>query len=72
MNSVLMTLMIFFAALVIAWAIRGIVRKIYNIITLFQASHYPDVTKQQHGIVYNEHGKDGERLEADQSTITPF
>jgi hypothetical protein len=72
MKIVLITVLTFVAALAIVRIIERFIKKIYNIKALYQASRHPDVTKQQQGIVYRNGGEDGERLEADQSTITPF
>jgi hypothetical protein len=72
MKLILMTLITIGASAIIVWALIKLVEKIYNIQVLRHSDHNHDVTKQKQGIVYNKNGKDGERLEADQSTITPF
>jgi hypothetical protein len=72
MKLILMTLITIGAIAIIVWALVKLVEKIYNVGVLRHSLHNHDVTKQKQGIVYNKNGKDGERLEADQSTITPF
>jgi hypothetical protein len=68
----IITLLTIFAIGFIAWALIKLMEKIYNIIVLLHISRHLDATKQKGGIGYNKNGKDGERLEKTQSTITPF
>ncbi|MDR0393775.1 MAG: hypothetical protein LBH77_01310 [Tannerella sp.] len=72
MELTLMTLLTIVAVAAIVWALVKLIEKVCNMIALFHASRHPDVTKKRHGLAYNKKGEDGERLEADQSTITPF
>jgi hypothetical protein len=51
------------------WALTKLIETIYNIKALRDDSLHPDASTQKQGIVYN---KDTKKLEADQSTITPF
>jgi hypothetical protein len=69
MKIIISILLMIVATIIIGWAIIELTKVYYNLKALRYASKYPYTSKRKHGIIYN---KKTNKLEADQSPITPF